>query len=149
MATILLPPDFKEFLQLLNTYEVEYLLICGYAVGYHGYPRTTGDMDLWIATTPENANKLLAVLDDFGFGSVGASAELLQQTNRVIRMGVPPLRIELLTTLSGVDFAACYQDRIIDGLDGVTVNIINLPQLKANKRASGRLKDLNDLQHLP
>jgi len=149
MATILLPPDFKEFLQLLNTYEVEYLLIGGYAVGYHGYPRTTGDMDIWIASTAANAEKLLAVLADFGFGATGATVELLQQPNMVIRMGNPPLRIELLTTLSGVDFATCYAARVTDNLDGIAVPIINLKHLKRNKRASGRLKDLNDLQNLP
>ena len=107
MAMILLPPDFKEFLQLLNRYEVEYLLIGGYAVGYHGYPRATGDMDVWVATTPANAAKLLTVLSDFGFGATGATVELFQQPQKVIRMGNPPLRIEVLTSISGVDFATC------------------------------------------
>jgi len=149
MATILLPPDFKEFLQLLNKHEVAYLLIGGYAVGYHGYPRTTGDMDIWIDPTPENARKILLVLTDFGFGASGATIELLQQPNKVIRMGNPPLRIELLTTISGADFVTCYGERITDTLDGIVVAIINLVQLKRNKSTTGRLKDLNDLQNLP
>lgn len=149
MAMILLPPDFKEFLQLLNRYEVEYLLIGGYAVGYHGYPRATGDMDVWVATTPANAAKLLTVLSDFGFGATGATVELFQQPQKVIRMGNPPLRIEVLTSISGVDFATCYAARIIDTVDGIAVNLISREHLKANKLASGRTKDHNDLEHLP
>ena len=105
MATIQLPPDFSEFLRLLNEYQVEYLLVGGYAVGYYGYPRATGDIDLWIATHPDNAERVVQVLEAFGFGGAGASAELFQQPDQVIRMGNPPLRIELLTSISGVDFA--------------------------------------------
>ena len=149
MATIRLPPDFKEFLQLLNSHTVEYLLIGGYAVGYHGYPRSTGDMDVWIHTTAENARKIIQVLNDFGFGSAGASEALFQQPHKIVRMGNPPLRIEVLTTISGVEFAECYASKIEDEIDGITVNIINLDDLRANKLASGRLKDLNDLQNLP
>jgi len=149
MAMILLPPDFKEFLQLLNDHEVDYLLIGGYAVGYHGYPRATGDMDIWIAIHPDNAEKLVTVLAAFGFGAAGIAADLFLQPNNVIRMGNPPLRLEILTTISGVEFADAYAQRVTDIIDGVLVNIINLSQLKANKRASGRLKDLSDLENLP
>jgi hypothetical protein len=149
MATILLPPDFKEFLQLLNDHHVDYLLIGGYAVGYHGYPRATGDMDIWIAINPENAEKLVAVLAAFGFGATGIAADLFLQPNTVIRMGNPPLRLEILTTISGVEFADAYAQCITDSIDGVPVNIIGLDQLKVNKRASGRLKDLSDLENLP
>jgi hypothetical protein len=149
MATIRFPPDFKEFLQLLTVHQVDYLLIGGYAVAYHGYPRATGDMDVWIAAHPDNAGRIVAVLEAFGFGSAGASAEMFLQPGRVIRMGNPPLRIELLTTISGVDFAECYSQRTVDIVDGMAINIIGLEHLKRNKQASGRLKDLNDLQHLP
>lgn len=146
---ILLPPDFKEFLQLLNDHHVDYLLIGGYAVGYHGYPRATGDMDIWIAITPQNAEKLVAVLDAFGFNAASITADLFLQPDNVIRMGKPPLRLEILTTISGVEFADAYAQRVTDTIDGVTVNIISLDQLKVNKRASGRLKDLSDLENLP
>ncbi len=146
---ILLPPDFKEFLQLLNDHQVDYLLIGGYAVGYHGYPRATGDMDIWIAIHPDNAQKLVSVLTAFGFGAVGIAADMFLQPNNVIRMGNPPLRLEILTTISGVEFADAYAQRVSDIIDGVRVNIINLEQLKVNKRASGRLKDLSDLENLP
>jgi len=143
------PPDFKEFLQLLNSHEVEYLLIGGYAVGYHGYPRATGDMDVWIAIDPQNAQKVVAVLEEFGFGGPDLSVDLFLQEDRVIRMGVPPLRIELLTTISGVSFEECYAERTTDVIDDVEANFISLSHLKINKKASGRYKDLNDLENLP
>ena len=145
---IQLPPDFKEFLKLLNSHRVEYLLIGGYAVGYHGYPRATGDMDLWVAIRQNNAEKLVAVLGEFGFNPPQLSANLFLQENQIIRMGVPPMRIELLTTISGVDFDLCYSERIVDVIDNVEVPIINLKYLKQNKQASGRYKDLDDLQYL-
>ncbi|MBS3933052.1 MAG: nucleotidyltransferase [Truepera sp.] len=148
MATTQLPPDFKEFLRLLNSKGVEYLLIGGYAVGYHGYPRATGDMDIWIAMTRSNAERVVAVLQEFGFNMPEVSVELFLEENRAIRMGVPPVRIEVITTISGVDFNECYAKRLRDIIDGVEVNIIDLADLKANKRASGRAKDIDDLENL-
>ena len=145
---IQLPPDFKEFLKLLNSHRVEYLLIGGYAVGYHGYPRATGDMDLWVAIRQNNAEKLVVALGEFGLNAPQLSADIFLQENQIIRMGVPPMRIELLTTISGVDFDSCYSERIVDVIDNVEVNIINLRHLKQNKQASGRHKDLDDLQYL-
>lgn len=149
MATIHLPPDFKEFLKLLNSNQVEYLLIGGYAVGYHGYPRATAEMDIWIATNPQNGEKLVRVLKEFGFDLPELSSEIFLDPNKVIRMGVPPIRIELITSIDGVNFDDCYQSRVEDELDGVNVNLIDLKHLKLNKQASGRYKDLNDLDHLP
>lgn len=144
-----LPPDFKEFLQLLNSKEVEYLLIGGYAVGYYGYPRATGDIDVWVAIERGNAEKVVAALQEFGFSLPELSAELFLQEDRIIRIGVPPLRIEVLTTISGVSFKECYAQRIVDTIDEVEVKLISLHHLKTNKKASGRFKDLNDLEHLP
>ncbi|RME42620.1 MAG: hypothetical protein D6791_17310 [Chloroflexi bacterium] len=149
MATVHLPPDFKDFLRLLNAHQVEYLLVGGYAVGYHGYPRATADMDIWVAINPENADRLVAVLKAFGFDVAELSADLFLQENQIIRMGVPPVRIEIITTASGVTFEDCYAQRVTDELDGIPVNLISLEHLKINKRASGRHKDLNDLEHLP
>jgi hypothetical protein len=143
------PDDFKEFLKLLNSHQVEYLLIGGYAVGYYGYPRATGDMDIWIALGPQNAQRLLQVLNDFGFGASVVTEETFLAENKIIRMGNPPFRIEILTGISGVDFAACYSQRMADVIDGIPVNLINLEHLKQNKRASGRYKDLDDLDNLP
>ncbi|MDO9348233.1 MAG: hypothetical protein Q7T47_03025, partial [Anaerolineales bacterium] len=139
MATIRLPPDFKDFLQLLNSHQVEYLLIGDYAVGYHGYPRATGDMDIWIAIHPQNAEKVVTVLREFGFDLPELSVELFLKENQIIRMGVPPVKIDITTTISGVQFDECYAKRIVDILDDVQVNLINLNHLKANKKASGRL----------
>ncbi len=149
MATILLPTDFKDFLRLLNENRVEYLLVGGYAVGYYGYPRATGDLDIWIDTGLENAARVVAALQAFGFASTAPSPEMFSQPDLVIRMGNPPLRIELLTGISGVGFQECWAVRETPILDGVPVNIITLDNLKANKKASGRLKDLNDLDNLP
>jgi hypothetical protein len=134
---------------LLNAKRVEYLLIGGYAVGYHGYPRATADMDIWVAVNPENADKIVVALKEFGFAVPGLSAGLFLRQNQIIRMGVPPMRIELTTTISGVDFEECYAARVVAELDGVKVNLINPKHLKINKKASGRYKDLNDLENLP
>lgn len=146
---IVLPQDFKEFLKLLKENEVEYLLIGGYAIGYHGYPRATNDLDIWVAIHPQNAEKIVLTLQEFGFNSPELSNELFLQEKSIVRMGIPPMRIEILTTISGVTFAECYQERIEAVLDGVSVNLINLSHLKQNKKASGRFKDLDDLEHLP
>ena len=149
MATIHLPPDFKEFLKLLNAHQVEYLLIGGYAVSYHGYPRATADMDIWIALQPANAERIVAVLKEFGFDLPELSPELFLKEWQIIRLGVPPVRIELATTLSGVNFNECYAERVVDILDGVKVNLISLKHLKINKKASGRHQDLADIENLP
>jgi hypothetical protein len=144
-----LPPDFREFLQLLNAHEAEYLLIGGYAVGYHGYPRATVDMDVWIAVNPSNAERLVAVLEEFGFRSPELTTDLFLKEKRIVRMGVPPLKIEVTTGIDGVEFEECYAARILGSVDGTPVNLITLHHLKINKKASGRAKDLNDLEHLP
>jgi hypothetical protein len=148
MATIRLPPDFKEFLQLLNLEKVEYLLVGGYAVGYYGYPRATGDMDVWIAVSPANAAAMVRVLRKFGFAADSVSAQSFLAQDKVIRIGVPPVRIDLVTHVEGVGFAQCFARRTVEQLSGVQVNLISLEDLKANKRAMGRPKDLDDLEHL-
>ena len=149
MATPSLPPDFKELLQSFNAERVSYLLVGGYAVSFYGYVRATADMDLWLDRTPENASRVLAALNRFGANSPELTIELLLTPHCIVRMGVPPLRLELLSDVSGVAFDQCYQRRTIAELDGVMVSIISLDDLKANKRASGRSKDLGDLEHLP
>ena len=146
---ILLKTDFKEFLRLLNDHEVRYLLVGGYAVAYHGYPRATADMDIWVETVPENAEKMVIVLKKFGFNVPDLSPELFMKENQIIRMGVPPIRIEVITSASGVKFNECWENRITEVIEGEKVNIIDLIRLKINKKASGRHKDLNDLENLP
>lgn len=144
-----LPEDFREFLNLLRSHGVEYLLIGGYAVGYHGFPRATGDMDIWIALNPANAERIVDTLREFGFDTPQLAPSLFLQEGSMVRMGNVPLRIEILTSISGVTFDECYRDRVVDLLDGIEVSIISLPHLKANKQASGRYKDLMDLEELP
>jgi len=146
---IKLPPDFKEFLKLLNDKGVEYLLIGGYAVGYHGYPRATNDIDIWIAIDEKNAERVVKALREFGFDLPELTPELFLEKNQIVRMGVPPIRIEINTGISGVEFQECYPERVTDKLDDIWVHIISLHHLKINKQASGRHKDLNDLENLP
>ncbi len=149
MATIRLPSDFKEFLKLLKEYNVRYLLIRAYAVNYHGYVRGTGDMDIWVAIHPDNAQKLVSVLKIFGFeNNPDIKPELFLQEKKIVRMGFPPLRLEITTAISGVEFEECYQTRITDELDGIEVNLIDLENLKKNKKASGRPKELVDFKKL-
>jgi hypothetical protein len=136
-------------LKLLDVHHVEYLLIGGYAVGYYGYPRATGDIDIWIAANQANAKKIMAALEEFGFGDTGMSANLFVEPDQIVRMGNTPLRIEIMTTISGVAFAEAFTKRVVDEIDGVAVSIISRDHLVINKRASGRPKDLADLDNLP
>jgi len=136
-------------LKLLNVNNVEYLLIGGYAVGCYGYPRATADMDIWVAMNPANADKIVNVLKDFGFNPKDLSPELFLKEWQIVRMGVPPVRIELATTISGVNFSDCFLQRVIAEIDGVKINLISLNHLKENKKASGRHQDIADLEHLP
>ena len=135
-----LADDFKEFLRLLNSHQVRYLLIGGFAVSYHGYPRSTNDIDVWIEMSDDNASKVVSAIEEFGFSIPELTTELFVQPDKIIRMGVPPMRIEVLTSISGVEFDTCYSARIKDSIDGVPVNLIGLKHLKENKKASGRHK---------
>jgi len=144
-----LPKDFKEFLRLLRAHRVEYLLIGAWAVGYHGYPRATNDLDVWIAISTVNAQRVVKALREFGFDVSEPSASKFLQENQIIRMGVEPIQIEISTSISGVDFAECYDERIESIMDGEPVSVISLRHLKINKKASGRFKDLADLDYLP
>ena len=149
MEQIKFPPDFSEFLKSLTDHEVEFLLVGGFAVAIHGYPRATADMDVWIARNHENAARVVAALRAFGFDVPGLAAEMFEQTDRVVRMGEPPNRIELLTDIDGVAFDSCSRRSEITYVDGVPVPVISLSDLKINKRACGRPKDLDDLENLP
>jgi hypothetical protein len=149
MGNIELHPDFKDFLRLLNSYGVEYLVVGGYAVGYYGYPRATGDLDIWIAVHEGNAKKTARALCEFGMPEETSVKELFLEKDKIIRMGVPPVRIEVITGASGVSFEECYSRRVMVDLGAQPVNFISLADLKHNKKAAGRYKDLEDLKHLP
>ena len=144
----MLSRDFKEFIELLNANAVEYLVVGGYALAAHGHPRYTGDLDIWLSAQPKNIERLLAALTAFGFGSLGLSASDFASPDAVVQLGYPPGRIDLLTGIDGVQFDACYPRRQTVVLGGLALPIIHIDDFKANKRASGRTKDLADLESL-
>lgn len=148
MGTPILPRDFRDFLKLLSFKRIEYLLIGGYAVGYYGYPRATADMDIWIAVSKENAKKMTEAIKDFGMTTPDLKESIFLEPGRMIRMGNPPIRIEVLTEVSGVNFKQCYARRKEIKIDGIKVKIISFEDLVKNKKASGRHKDLNDVENL-
>ena len=149
MEVIEFPSDFSEFLRLLNVHDVEYLLVGGFAVALHGYPRATADIDVWVARRADNATRIVAALRDFGFDVPSLTDDLFLDPERIVRMGVAPLRIEILTSIDGVDFDDCVKRSIARMVGGCPIPVIGLEDLKTNKRASGRNKDLADLENLP
>ena len=140
--------DFKEFIESLNKNRVRYLIVGGYAVAFHGYPRYTKDMDIWIWLDPENADRLVKALDDFGFASLGLQKDDFLTPGEVIQLGYPPNRIDLITSLEGVNFENCYASKLEISMDDVPVNFIDLKNLRKNKKAAGRPQDLADLSNL-
>lgn len=139
--------DFKEFAALLDANGVEYLLVGGYALAAYGHPRYTGDIDFWVSLAPANIERLLAALDQFGFGSPGLKAQDFHPDS-VVQLGSPPQRIDLLAGIDGVQFDDCWSRRSTFEVDGVPLHLIGLEDFKANKRAAGRAKDLADLEAL-
>ena len=144
-----LPNDFREFLKLLHEHKVKYLLIGGYAVGYHGYPRATNDIDIWIENSADNSKRIIDAINDFGFIDSKITPQLFQIKKNIIRMGRAPMRIEVILDIDGVEFDDCYKKKVTTTIDEIKVNIISLSDLKTNKRASGRHKDLADVDYLP
>ena len=139
--------DFREFATLLNEHGVEYLVVGGYALAAHGHPRYTGDIDFWVSHQADNIARLLTALQRFGFGSLGLSATDFDN-DTVVQLGQPPRRIDLLTRIDGVDFNVCWTRRETIAIDGIDLHLIGLEDFKTNKRATGRLKDLADLEAL-
>lgn len=140
--------DFKEFVELLIKNSTEYLIVGGYAVGIHGHPRYTGDLDIWLNPTEENAQRILKSVNEFGFSSVGLTIEDFTKIGNVIQLGFPPLRIDLLTDIDGVTFEEAYKNRKIVELDALMVNFIGYNELIKNKKSSGRLRDIDDIENL-
>jgi predicted nucleotidyltransferase len=144
----MLSSDFREFIRLLNNNEVKYLVVGGYAVGIHGHPRYTGDLDIWLLPDKENAFKSLKSLDEFGFGSLEITETDLMKEGTVIQLGQPPLRIDLLNSIDGVSFHECYPNKKTVSIDGLEVNFIGYNDLIKNKKATGRHQDLGDIENL-
>ncbi|MBI4771558.1 MAG: hypothetical protein HY784_14390 [Chloroflexi bacterium] len=140
--------DFREFIQSLNGNQVRYLVVGGYAVAFHGHPRYTKDLDVWVEMTPANAASLVRALAEFGMGSLGLKESDFLVPDQIIQLGYPPRRIDLLTTLPAVEFDDCYAARVQVDVEGTPVNFIDLENLRKNKKAAGRSQDLADLESL-
>jgi hypothetical protein len=140
--------DFREFIESLNKNGVEYLIVGGYAVGFHGFPRFTQDLDIWVRPTVENAERALKALKSFGFPTDKLSIEVFSEPDSVLQIGRPPNRIDILTSLDGVTFESCYKRRAQGIVDGIRTKFIGKADLKKNKKASGRKRDLGDLEEL-
>ena len=140
--------DFKEFLALLNAHKVEFIIVGGYALAFHGAPRFTGDIDVFIKSDKKNGERILNALVDFGFGSLDITLEDFLQPNNIIQLGVPPVRIDLITSISGVTWDEAFSSKETGLFGDVSVSYIGREQFINNKRASGRIKDLADLESL-
>jgi predicted nucleotidyltransferase len=141
-------PDFRELLTLLNDHKVEYLIVGGYALAFHGAPRFTGDIDILVRPGPENAKRVLSALAAFGFRFSNLTVEDFQNPNKVVQLGVPPVRIDLITSISGVSWEEAEAHKSPGTFGDVPVNYIGREQYIANKRAAGRKKDLADIEAL-
>ena len=141
-------PDFKELLALFNAHKVDYLIVGGYALAFHGAPRATGDIDILVKPDPRNAKRVLAALREFGFQSVNLSLEDFENPEKVVQLGVPPVRVDIITSLSGVSWKDACAGKIKGHYGDVPVHYIGRKQFLSNKRAAGRKKDLADLEAL-
>lgn len=145
---MLINDDFKEFFELLNAHKVHYLIVGGYAVGFHGYPRYTQDIDIFYERSEANAKAIWSALRAFGFGSVGLAQEDFVKDNQVVQLGQPPNRIDLINTIDGVTFDTAWQTRVFGKYGEVPVSFIGKTELLHNKKATGRDKDLLDAKFL-
>lgn len=141
--------DFKEFIELLNKHKVEYLVVGGYAVAMYGYPRYTGDIDFWVKPDNENAKKIIEALTDFGFAGYDISEKDFSETDKVVQLGYPPNRIDIITGVTGLSFDECFLNKKDVIIEETPVKFISLYHLRLNKNATGRDKDRNDLNNLP
>lgn len=144
----MLNPDFKAFVSALDARGVRYLVVGGYAVAFHGYPRYTKDLDIWVDATPDNARAMVEALADFGFASLGLAEADFLTVDQIIQLGYPPNRIDLLTSVPGPTFQEAWEGRIRETIDGIEVNFIGLDHLRQSKLSSGRHQDLADLENL-
>ncbi len=140
--------EFKELFASLNARGVEYLVVGAYAMAFHGVPRFTGDVDVLVRPTKENATRLLAALDDFGFGSLGLTVADFSDPDQVVQLGVAPLRVDILTSITGVSWEEADRNKGNTTYGGVPVPFIGINEIIANKRAVGRTKDMADVQLL-
>ena len=145
---MVIPKDFKELLGLFDARNVEYLIVGGYALAFHGAPRFTGDIDLLIKPDHQNAKRILAALDEFGLGSLELSESDFTTPHNLIQLGVPPVRVDIMTSLTAVDWAEADQNKVCTDYDGIPACFISKADLITNKKALARKKDLADLEAL-
>ena len=143
-----LPQDFREFLELFNAKGVEYMIVGSYALAYYGVPRYTGDIDLFVRRTEVNAQRIISALNEFGFAFPNLTWNDFVKDDTVIQLGVPPVRIDILTFLSGMDWDVASSHKVPDEIDGVHVFVIGREDYIVNKKASGRAKDVADIEAL-
>ena len=143
-----LDKDFNEFVELFVSRGVRFLVVGGYALAAHGYPRATDDFDAWVWANSENAKKIIECLTEFGFGKLNLSAEDFTTLDRVVQLGYPPYRIDIITSISGVEFDTAWANRLVIDVDGLQVPFIGRDDLLTNKRATGRPRDLLDVEYL-
>ena len=143
-----LQKDLREFIELLNSNRVEYLVVGGHAVAFHGYPRYTGDIDFLIRATEENASRIVTVVEAFGMPDAENLKRILVLPEKIVQIGRPPNRIDILTSASGIDFNQAWETAVAGSLDGIPVRFLDRRSLLKNKRASGRTKDLADVEEL-
>ena len=140
--------DFKDLLELFNKYQVKFLIVGGYALAFHGAPRMTGDIDLFIDTNSQNAQRIMQALGEFGFGDVGLTLQDFILPEKVIQLGVPPVRVDIITSLSGFSWEKAYGSKESGKYGNVPVFYINKELFLFNKRAIGRKKDEADIEAL-
>jgi hypothetical protein len=145
---MILDQDFEDFVALLNECNVIYMVVGGYALAFHGKPRHTGDLDIWIEATPDNAQRLVKVIDKFGMSSLGLTKNDFLENGVVTQIGYPPLRIDILNEIDGVTFVEAYPNKLIIDVDGLPVNYIGLDDLIKNKISTGRQRDVSDVTEL-
>jgi hypothetical protein len=141
-------PDFRELLELFNAHRVDYLIVGGYALAFHGAPRFTGDLDIFVKPDPENAQRIIAALTDFGFGSSGLTPVDFTHLERVVQLGIPPVRLDLITSLTGVTWTEAFAGKKAGLYGDIPTWFIGRQQFITNKRALGRKRDLADLEAL-
>jgi predicted nucleotidyltransferase len=145
---MILDKDFEDFVELLNKHQVAYLVVGGYALAFHGKPRHTGDLDIWISISDDNAEKMCAVIKDFGMASLGLTKHDFLEPGIIAQIGYPPVRIDILNEIDGVTFDEAYKSKLVFDVDGLPVSYIGLNDLIKNKTASGRSQDITDVKTL-
>jgi hypothetical protein len=140
--------DFRDLLELLNAHKVEYMIVGAYALAFHGAPRYTGDIDIYVRPDPENAQRVMVALNDFGFGSAGLKAADFEIGDKVVQLGFPPVRVDIVTSITGISWEEAVSGRVEGTYGDIRVHYIGREQFISNKRVLGRKKDLADLEAL-